>query len=49
MQQIRASRNDVYMMQVVNKGLSPYDDKRYVLKDEVSTLAFGHKKIGSLN
>jgi hypothetical protein len=31
-------RHETYL----KTGLSPYDDKRYVLNDKVSTLAYGH-------
>jgi hypothetical protein len=27
-------------------ALSPYDDKRYVLDDDMATLAYGHARIG---
>ena len=29
-------------------GLSPYDDKRYLLDDGVTSLAYGHTNIESL-
>lgn len=45
MTQIRSLNHDLYTMEVTKTALSPYDDKRYVLDDGVSTLAYGHYKI----
>lgn len=42
MQQIRAKNHDVFTMTITKVGLSPYDDKRFVLADKVSTYAHGH-------
>ena len=47
MQQIRSIGHTLYSMSLTKTGLSPYDDKRYVLSDKISTLAFGHYKINS--
>ena len=47
MQQIRSIGHTLYSMSLTKTGLSPYDDKRYVLSDTISTLAFGHYKINS--
>ncbi len=45
MQQIRSKNHQVFTMTINKVGLSPYDDKRYVLDDKVSTLAHGHYRI----
>ena len=45
MRQIRSFNHEVYTTEMVKVSLSPYDDKRYVLNDRVSTLAHGHYKI----
>lgn len=42
MYQIRSDHQTVVTAAVKKTGLSPYDDKRYVLNDKVSTLAHGH-------
>ena len=36
--------HDVLTVKAKKTGLSPYDDKRYVLDDHITTLAFGHYK-----
>jgi hypothetical protein len=48
MQQIRSFKHDIYSIEVTKTCLSPYDDKRYVLNDKISTLAYGHYKIQQL-
>ena len=45
MQQIRSIKHDVFTISLRKTGLSPYDDKRYVLKDKITTLAYGYNKI----
>ena len=45
MQQIRSMKHDLFTVSLKKKGLTPYDDKRYVLNDKISTLAYGHHKI----
>jgi hypothetical protein len=47
MNQIRSVKHEVYTMTLTKSGLSPYDDKRFVLNDRVSTLAFGHYRIAN--
>jgi hypothetical protein len=42
---IASSSLQVYTTATNKKALSPYDDKRYVLADRVTTLAFGHCSI----
>jgi hypothetical protein len=44
MQRISSAKHDVYTVELTKIGLSPYDDKRYVLSDKISTLAHGHFK-----
>ena len=39
---IRSSRQDHFTMDISKIGLSPYDDKRYLLKNFSNTLAYGH-------
>jgi septum formation inhibitor MinC len=40
------SENHILFTQTIDKiGLSPFDDKRYVLEDLAKTLAHGHKSI----
>jgi hypothetical protein len=38
----RSSCHKIQTVNFVKKCLSPYDDKRYVLYDGISTLAYGH-------
>uniref|UniRef100_A0A8D8TAN0 DNA-directed DNA polymerase n=1 Tax=Cacopsylla melanoneura TaxID=428564 RepID=A0A8D8TAN0_9HEMI len=43
------SRNHTLQVQAQSKlALSPYDDKRYLLRDGINTLAYGHFKIKEL-
>ncbi|XP_026285709.2 uncharacterized protein LOC113211531 [Frankliniella occidentalis] len=42
-------KHNVYTTYSTKRGLSCYDDKRYILNDNISTLAHGHYKIKSLN
>jgi hypothetical protein len=42
MQQIRSINHQLYTISIVKTALSPYDDKRYVLPDKITTLAHGH-------
>ena len=35
----------LFSQQIKKRGLCAYDDKRYLLADGISTLAFGHKAI----
>ncbi len=45
MNQIRSERHEIYSIKLNKIGLSPYDDKRYILNDGMNTLAYGHYKI----
>jgi hypothetical protein len=42
---IRSFKNNLYTTRRSIAGLSPIDDKRYILEDGVLTLAYGHKDI----
>ena len=42
---IRSYKHDVMTVNIKKVGLSPYDDKRYVFDDKVTTLAHGHCSI----
>lgn len=42
MSQIRSYSHELYTIELHKVGLSPYDDKRYLLNDGVSSLAYGH-------
>ena len=39
---IRSHRQELFTMDISKIGLSPYDDKRYLLRDSHNTLAYGH-------
>jgi len=43
--QFRSYNHVIYTIQLNKKSLSAYDDKRYILKDGVTTLAYGHYSI----
>ena len=45
MNMIRSYSHQVYSVTVNKTSLSPYDDKRYFLKDGIHSLAYGHKRI----
>jgi hypothetical protein len=45
---IRAEKHELYTMTINKIGLSPYDDKRYILEDGISSYAYGHYKIQEL-
>ena len=42
---IRSHKHDVYTEEVNKVALSSNDDKRYILKDGINTLAWGHYRI----
>ena len=42
---IRSYKHDVITVNVKKIGLSPYDDKRYILQDKITTLAHGQCSI----
>ena len=45
---LRSYNHEVYMEEVNKVALSALDDKRYILKDGIHTLAWGHYKIKDL-
>ena len=47
MNQIRSESHEIYSIKLNKIGLSPYDDKRYILNDGMNTLAYGHYKTKS--
>ena len=42
---IRSHRLDIYTEEVNKVALSSNDDKRYILVDDINTLAWGHYRI----
>ena len=42
---IRSEKHELYTMEVVKTGLSPIDDKKYIMKDERHTMAYGDYRI----
>ena len=48
MKQIRSYDHQLYNISMNKLGLSPYDDKRYILNDGISTLPYGHWRIKNL-
>ena len=45
MNQIRSESHEIYSIKLNKIGLSPYDDKRYILNNGMNTLAYGHFKL----
>ena len=43
--QIRQFKHVVYTANIKKIGLSPFEDKRYVLPNKITTLAHGHARI----
>ena len=41
----RSKNHDMFLINTNKTALSAYYDKRHVLSDNISTLAFGHKDI----
>lgn len=39
---IRSQRHQLMTVKIVKDCLNPYDDKRYLLEDNINTLAYGH-------
>ena len=44
MNQIRSEGHKIYSIKLNKIGLSPYDDKSFILADGINTLAYGHYK-----
>ena len=47
--QIKSIMNEVFTVKGTKTGLSPHDDKRYLLDDKVSTLAFSYHRIPNVD
>ncbi|XP_041351368.1 uncharacterized protein LOC121370296 [Gigantopelta aegis] len=47
MTQIRSYSHQLYNIKLNKLGLSPFDDKRYLLSDGISSLAYGHYHISA--
>ncbi|OWF50010.1 hypothetical protein KP79_PYT25700 [Mizuhopecten yessoensis] len=47
MNQIRSYKHQLYNISQTKMGLSPFDDKRYLLDDGITSYAYGHWKIES--
>jgi hypothetical protein len=45
MNQIRSYNHQLYNITINKLGLSPFDDKRYILYDGINILAYGHWRI----
>ncbi|OWF56496.1 hypothetical protein KP79_PYT25540 [Mizuhopecten yessoensis] len=45
MNQIRSYKHQIYNISMTKRGLSPFDDKRYLLQNGISSLAYGHWRI----
>ena len=45
MNQIRSYDHQLYNITINKLGLSPFDDKRYILDDGINSLHYGHWKI----
>ena len=43
--QIVGRKHEVYTVRINKMALNPFDDKRYIISDGVSTLAHGHYNI----
>ena len=41
----RSHNHDMFLINIEKTSLSAYDDKRYILPDNISTLSYGHKDI----
>jgi len=48
MKVIRSQKHRMYTMNINKVSLSAYDDKRYILNDGFTSLAYGHYRIQSL-
>ena len=45
MTQIRSYDHQLFNITINKLGLSPFDDKRYILEDGITSLAYGHWRI----
>ena len=46
---IRSLKQQINTLEVTKKCLSAFDDKRYILNDGITTLAYGHYNIAQMN
>ena len=44
MRSIRSEHHQISSYQLSKVSLSPFDDKRYILSDGITSYAYGHKK-----
>ena len=42
---IRSYSHQLYSVEITKRGLSAYDDKKYILSDGINTLSYGHYRI----
>ena len=42
---IRTFNNNLYSVKIAKRGLSAYDDKKYILDNKIDTLSYGHYKL----
>ena len=42
---IRTLNNELYSVEICKRGLSAFDDKKFILQDGISTLSYGHYKL----
>ena len=46
---LRSEKQQIKTIELTKKCLSAFDDKRYILNDGITTLAYGHYKIAQIN
>ena len=45
---LRSQKQQIKIIEFTKKCLSAFDDNRYILNDEITTLAYGHYKIAQI-
>ena len=48
MTQFRSEKHEIFTVTTNKIGLSPFDDKRYLLEDGITSLAYGHYRIENM-
>src|SRR5205085_8525792 len=48
MSSINPKKHNLYFMETTKKALSPFDDKRFVCDDGITTYPFGYESISSM-
>ena len=48
MKTIRSDKHQLYSFEINKVSLSCFDDKRYILRDGISSYAYGHRKITNI-